>query len=97
MFQKPSNTRPPGGARVAIIAALTLALAVPFATQAFADNDHRNNGHHEEWHGHGNPHRRPAPYYHGYYQQPPVYYAPPPVYYGQPQGMSLNFMFPLGR
>ena len=92
---------------VSLIAVLmTVAMAVPFARPAAADDDHRGGKHgqryeqRQDW-DHGNPHWRGPP--RPYYGPPPViyapapYYAPPPVYYGQQPGVSLNFLFPFGR
>lgn len=101
MFILPNKTPPPGWLRSSAIAGLmTLALAVPLASQALADNDQHDNGNH-----HGQTRHQPPGHDRGgywqqdqrYYRQPPVVYAPPPVYYGQPPGMSLNFLFPLYR
>ena len=102
MFILPNKTPPPAWLRSSAIAGLmALALAVPLASQALADNnDHEDNGNHR-----GQMRHQPPGHDHGgywpqdqrYYRQPPVVYAPPPVYYGQPPGMSLNFLFPLYR
>lgn len=84
-----------------------MAMAVPLASQASADNDRKeyrgDKKHHGKGDYHDNGYDRPhwergqPRYQQYYYRDPPIIYAPPPVYYGQPPGVSLNFLFPSNR
>ena len=108
MFTQTSMARAPGRGRImAIVALMTVAMAVPLASQASADDDRKGYRGDKKHHGnggyHGNGYDRPhwqrwqQPPQRYYYREPPVIYAPPPVYYGQPPGVSLNFLFPFYR